>query len=920
MAAPPPPPPSTEQQQHPRVSPPAMPRARLHPDRPALARYAVSLAVWLVALAVTLALASYVQRANFVFFWIAVLFAAWYGGLVPALLAAFASVLAVNYYFVPPLHHFRLRSVADLLTLGIFIGASMTVAALTAALSRAQRRALRRASELSELATQLEEHAVDLERQTEAAQELAQELEHANEELESTAEETEQARHVAETERARLQSVLDGMPDVVNGYDDDWRWTYMNPAARAHFRAIGRDPDALVGRRVWDEFPEAVGTKFHVETLRAIAEQRVVEYDEQDPQGGGRWFENRVVPIAGGAITFSREVTARKRAELGERLLAEAGALFTSSTDYRAMLQRVAELAVPALADWCGVEVVNDATGELEQVAVAHRDPERARWARELRRRYPPPADGSTGTYAVVRTGRSELIPLVSDEMLAAAAVDAEHLRVLREVGFHSLVIVPMTARGRTLGALALVWAESGRRYDDADVALAEELARRAATAIDNARLFAAEQAARRAAEAAADRVGRLQSVTATLARAVTMPDVADAVVSEGISALGATDGVLYLAGDDGQPLELVRSHGLPAATAREFHWLPLDAQTPMAEAVRMREPVFLEDRNAVVARYPSIRASNARVRADAWAALPLVAGARAVGGMAFGFTAARPFSSDDRAFLTALAQQCAVALERARLYEAESAARADAERARAAAEAASRAKSEFLATMSHELRTPLNAIGGYAELLEMGIHGPVTDAQRDALARVRRSQRVLLALINDVLNLARIEAGTVDYVVESVALDEALEEVEAMVAPQVAAKGLRYEYDERCAPGVRVRADRDKLRQIVLNLLSNAIKFTDHGGVVRLTCDASDDVVARVRVHDTGRGIPETHLESIFEPFVQVDSSYTRTADGTGLGLAISRDLAQAMDAELTLERSQVGEGSTFVLSLRRG
>jgi signal transduction histidine kinase len=243
----------------------------------------------------------------------------------------------------------------------------------------------------------------------------------------------------------------------------------------------------------------------------------------------------------------------------------------------------------------------------------------------------------------------------------------------------------------------------------------------------------------------------------------------------------------------------------------------------------------------------------------------------------------------------------------------------AEAEEARAEAERASRAKSDFLAVMSHELRTPLNAIGGYAQLLELGIHGPVNDAQRDALARLGRNQAHLLRLINDVLNFAKLDAGQVQYAVADVLLDEALAGLEPLVAPQVRAKGLTFT-SRRCGgdPALVARADPDKLQQVVLNVLANAIKFTPAGGTIAIECDATDDRVY-VRVRDTGVGIPADRLPFIFEPFVQGDRALNRPHDGVGLGLAISRDLARGMDGDLTVE-SAVGEGSVFTIVLPRG
>ncbi len=245
---------------------------------------------------------------------------------------------------------------------------------------------------------------------------------------------------------------------------------------------------------------------------------------------------------------------------------------------------------------------------------------------------------------------------------------------------------------------------------------------------------------------------------------------------------------------------------------------------------------------------------------------------------------------------------------ERATLYESE-------RHARMEAEAANQAKSEFLAAMSHDLRTPLNAIGGYAALLAEEIQGPITDAQRSYLERIRRNQKHLLALVNDVLNFARVERGQVAIEVTEVPVNDIIGGVRAMIEPQVLAKSIKYYVDE-CEP-VEILADRERTEQVLMNLLGNAVKFTPVNGRIIVTSITTNDMVT-IQVIDTGVGIPDDRLETIFDPFVQVDSSRASEQQGVGLGLAISRNLARLMGGELTVT-SVLGEGSKFSLHLRR-
>lgn len=228
--------------------------------------------------------------------------------------------------------------------------------------------------------------------------------------------------------------------------------------------------------------------------------------------------------------------------------------------------------------------------------------------------------------------------------------------------------------------------------------------------------------------------------------------------------------------------------------------------------------------------------------------------------------------------------------------------------------EAGSRAKSEFLTTMSHELRTPLNAIGGYAELLALGIAGPTTPGMLEYVERIQNSQKHLLRIINDLLNLGQIEAGRISYLTQPVDVLATVKSVYQMVEPQAIGRG-QHLTSPVCDKNLMAFADASKVGQIVLNLLSNAIKYTPNGSTIRVRCSREEDKV-RIIVSDNGPGIPESMRDAIFEPFVQVGRTLTNLREGTGLGLAISREIAQAMNGTLAMEPAE-GGGSSFILIL---
>ena len=327
------------------------------------------------------------------------------------------------------------------------------------------------------------------------------------------------------------------------------------------------------------------------------------------------------------------------------------------------------------------------------------------------------------------------------------------------------------------------------------------------------------------------------------------------------------------------------------------------------------KEPIVIEhdsgDALIAAAHGPENLAILQELGFGALLIVPLVVRATTIGALTFVTPAGDvPFSRDEITLASDLGDRCAMALDNARLYH-------ESDALRDSAEAANRAKSDFLGSISHELRTPLNAIGGYTDLIDMGLRGPVTAEQRTDLTRIRRNQQHLLRLISDILNFVRSESGRMEYDFADVPVEATITQVVEMLGVAIEQRNMTL---ERLPgdPGATVWADANRVRQILLNLLMNAVKYSPgEGGIVTLSTTMTRyDVL--IQVSDNGPGIPAEKLEAIFEPFVQLATGLADRKGGVGLGLAISRDLARAMSGDLSVD-SAVGIGSRFTLSLPR-
>ncbi|HEU4996387.1 MAG TPA: GAF domain-containing protein [Gemmatimonadaceae bacterium] len=832
--------------------------------------YAGALALTAVALGLTLLLAPVLERTPFLFFFASVLLSAWYCGLGPAVVSIALALLSVNYLFVEPIGSFGALRLRDAASLALFA----VVAGLMTALGNAARRAAQQSG-----------------RDADALKEASRELARVNAELLRGREVLVDAQRSAQTGSWDW----DVNTDQVVWSDEMYRVYGLEPQSirvnlAAFMSFIHPDDRAMVQRVLETAMKTKEPFSFTHRALRPTGEIRWM-------RGAGQVVTEEngtVVRLIGSGQDVTDSVIAADRAE---RLLLITGELAKALTPVTVADAVMRVITATIGATHGGVRYLDEdgylalllSSGAPEHVAALNRRV-------PIAERTPHGLAARTGVPVYIESAEE-----YRDERYADAMTVVEALEI------RASATVPLISGGRVMGTMSFSFT-SPHEFPPAEREFLEEVAAHTAQALDRAMLIEAERDANA-------RRQQLQSLATDLTRVLTRAEVGTVVLRHLVQAFDAYAGGVVELSSDGGVFSMIAGIGMDEVAMRRYRRFSVDAPVPTRDIVRTREPVFIADAAEWTMRYgrpPRVLGKDAIN--GSWAALPMLVEDRLLGAITVSLQGPRDFTPDERRFMRAFADLAAQGFDRARLHETEKTAREEAEIHRALAEDANRAKTEFLATMSHELRTPLNAIQGHAQLLEMEVHGPLTEAQREALDRVQRAQRHLLGLINDILNYAKLDAHRVEFDLREWPLADVLADVVPIMEPQLATKGISLTLVSNDDASIIVRADREKLVQVLLNLLSNAAKFSQSGGWVRINVATSDERpdLVHLDVSDGGIGIPLEHHERIFEPFVQVRS----TSGGTGLGLAISRELIRGMGGEITVA-SVLGQGSTFRIAL---
>ncbi len=607
---------------------------------------------------------------------------------------------------------------------------------------------------------------------------------------------------------------------------------------------------------------------------------------------------------AAAALTAATLYEELRRTREWTTFLDRAGTALAQSLDLSTTAQTVVDLAVPLFADSCAIHVPGD-DGEVRLAAAAHVDPAKRAAMLLLAGRSRPNRRRGWGRTMV--EGAVELFEEIDEHAVQQAlGSDPQLLAAFDELRFTSQLSVPMFARGRLVGAITFAVGEGPRRYSAADAAWAEELARRCALALDNARLYDAAQ--RREAEAAwaERRAVFLAEAGAVLASSLdydetlrtivrlAVPRFADWCALDMVNASGGLERLAVMHVDPGK-IELAQTIAARYDDGSSFYSPRHVVRTGTSVlASRITDKAIAAAAAGDAERIALVRSLGLA----SYMCVPLLVQGRAIGAMSFvSSDSGRSFTEDDLRFAQDVAFRAAIAVENSRAH--------------AEVQRANHLKDEFLATLSHELRTPLNAVLGYSRMLREGTLP--ADKHSRAFDIIERNATALAQIVADILDVSRITAGKLRLERRAVDLRSVIDDAVAAILPAAEAKGVVVRVD---APPLLLSADGDRLQQVVWNLVANAVKFTSRGGHVDVTVERRQDEVV-IAVTDDGVGIAPAFLPHVFERYRQAESRPTREHGGLGLGLSIAKHLVEMHGGTIDVSSDGVGKGAAFRVRL---
>jgi len=568
-----------------------------------------------------------------------------------------------------------------------------------------------------------------------------------------------------------------------------------------------------------------------------------------------------------------------------------------SQTDVQPVFAAILESAVRlCAADLGGICRVED-----ERLALIAFNPSTPEFWAVLRENYPRPVDTTSLTGRAVVERR---VVHVADTDDPGAPVSLTP--VTKGLGFRAQLSVPILRDGQPIGVFALQRRAPGP-FSDAQIELVQTFADQAVIAIENARLLGELQARTAELTRSVGQLTALGEVGRAVSSTLDLETVLNTIVSRASQLAGAAGCSIYEYDEAAEQFDLRATHNDDTAFVEALRAVPLrKGEGLMGRAAEMREPIQIPDITQPGAYQSSVRDTLIRFGYRALLSVPLLREEQIIGSLSLTRKAPAEFPPEVVDVLKTFATQSALAIQNARLF------REIADKSRQL-EAASQHKSEFLANMSHELRTPLNAIIGFSEVLAEKMFGEVNAKQAEYLQDILESGRHLLSLINDILDLSKIEAGHMELEPADFDLPSAIDNALTLVRERATRRGITLgsTIDERLG---LIRGDERKVKQVLLNLLSNALKFTPEGGRIDVG-GRLDGEVAEVSVADTGVGIAPADQEAVFEEFRQVGAA-ERKAEGTGLGLALSRKFVELHGGKIWVQ-SEVGHGSTFTFTL---